>query len=188
MNDFAETINVLPTDDNIREWLERQMKENNLSILLAFADDGIIWGRHDGTKLTITHDANTSHPELRGKTLQEARAFNKDMEIRLFRDELGAWKALRVVDGSDPTRVISESQILWGDKTENGIQDGFVYASEYRAGIQGQWLPLEETFDANKCARLEVRHLVDYDEETGEAYIAVSRLAGLSVGDRNKEV
>jgi hypothetical protein len=35
----------VPTDDNVREWLTEQMKENGLTYLLAFADDGVIWGR-----------------------------------------------------------------------------------------------------------------------------------------------
>lgn len=185
MNNLEE-IKSLPTGENIREWLAGQMKENNLSFLLAFADDGVIWGRHDGTSLTIAHDVDSSYPELRGKTLLEARAFNTKTEVHLFRNELGGWKAFKIVDEGD---VIKESQILWGDQLaeEQPAQPGFLRLTAERKGIPVQLIPANGKFNGNDCIRLEVHHLVGYTDD-GEAYIKLSRLAGLRVGKKDEEV
>ena len=111
----------LPTDENVREWLAEQMKENNLTFLLAFADDGVIWGRMDNGSLVIAHETaqkedRKNYTELRGKTLQQAYAFSDKMEVRLFRDELNAWKAWKIEDEGEI--IIKESQVLWGDKLD----------------------------------------------------------------------
>ncbi|MCI0556765.1 MAG: CRISPR-associated protein Csx19 [Anaerolineae bacterium] len=182
-----EEIKPAPTDENVREWLAGQMKDNALSTLLAFADDGGIWGRHDGNSLTIARDVDPSCPDLRGKTLQEARAFSEKMEVRLFHDELGEWKAWKLKDEGE---VIKESQILWGDKLAEDqlAQSGFLRLMAERKGIPPQLIPVDDKFDESNCVRLEVHHLVKYDEATGEAYIAISRLAGLSVGEKGMEV
>ena len=92
-----------PTDENVREWLAEQMNENKLTFLLAFADDGVIWGRMDGGLLVIAHEASQkddkkNYTQLRGKTLQQAYVFSDKMEVRLFRDEMGKWKALNIED------------------------------------------------------------------------------------------
>jgi len=38
-----------------------------------------------------------------------------------------------------------------------------------------------------QCIRLEVHHIVRYNED-GEAYVEISRLAGLSVGEKKKNL
>lgn len=183
MSDLIKTDVSLPESGKLKDWITKQLTQYGPT-LLAFADDGVIWGKLvDGVLKT----AETA-PELREKTLQQASIFGADCEVRLFRDEMGKWQALRVVDGDDPELVITESQVLWGNETKEPAEDGFIYASEYRAGIPGQWLPLEEPFGPEKCARLEIHHLVVVDPETGEARIAASRLAGLSVSERAMEV
>lgn len=178
MTEFAIPTKTLPTDGNIRTWLESQMSKDRAT-LLAFADDGVIWGYWDG-KLTTTHDVDASYPILHDKTLQQAFIFGKDSEIRLFRDELGNWKAFEVKDVGEK---IVESQILWGDKPAAN-QSGnpiFQRLSAERKGIPDQLIPVQGNVDENSAVRLEIHHLVDYTE-AGEAYVAMSRLAGLSVG------
>ena len=183
MPDFAEPIENLPEDDNVRGWLESQLTEKR-STLLAFSDDGVTWGRLiEGTLAT-----GPNQPELREKTLQQAFLFGGEDEVRLFRDELGGWKACRIADGNDPERVIIESQILWGDQSKGEPQNGFVQVSEFRKGIPGQFLPVDRALGNEECVRLEVHHLAEYDKNSGEACIAISRLAGLSIGKRDMDV
>jgi len=183
MSDFIKTDVALPESGKLNDWLTEQLMKYGPS-MLAFADDGVIWGKLVDGKLTLAPEA----PALREVTLQQAFVFGTECEVRLFKDELGEWKALRVVDGDNPELVIKESQVLWGDKVTEPAKNGFFYAEEYRAGIAGQWLPVERAFDAKECVRLSVHHLVEYDNETGEARIALSRLAGLSVDKRAMEV
>ncbi len=182
-----------PTDNNVREWIAGQMKENNLTFLLAFADDGVIWGRMDNGSLVIAHETTQkeerkNYTELRGKTLQQAYAFSDKMEVRLFRDELNAWKALKIEDEGE---VITESQVLWGDKLDKDenqpTHPGFMCLLAERKGIPPQIVPIKDDLDATKCVRLEVHHLVKYNED-GEAYIEISRLAGLTVDRKAEEV
>jgi len=183
-----------PTDKNIREWLTEQMKikENEQTFLLAFADDGVIWGRlDDNGSLVIAHETSQkedkkNYTQLRGKTLQQAHIFGNKVEVRLFRDEMGEWKALKIEDESET--VITESQILWGDKLDEDknqpTDTGFMRLLAERKGIPPQIIPWDKKdFGKDKCVRLEVHHLVDYNDD-GEAYIVASRLAGLSIAEK----
>lgn len=179
MSNLTTAVENLPENNDVRVWLEGQMSGERPT-LLAIADDGVIWGRFVNGKLVTAPGA----PELRSKTLQQAFVFGADDEVRLFRDELGNWKARQVVDSGD---VIVESQVLWGDKSE-GRQGDFLEVSEFRKGIPNQFLPVNGTFSDEECVRLEVHHLVTYDPESGEARIALSRLAGLSIGKKAMEV
>lgn len=186
MSNFATPTKTLPVDGNVRAWLESQMKEYKLPTLLAFADDGVIWGHWDGNKLTTSRDVDASYPDLVDKTLQQAFAFNDKLEIRLFRDELGSWKAWHIQDAGE---VITESQILWGDEPAKEQPDSPIFQRllAERKGIPPQLIPVKGSVDKNSSVRLEVHHLVEYTE-AGEAYIAISRLAGLSVGKKAEEV
>jgi CRISPR-associated protein (TIGR03984 family) len=180
MSDFAETINELPKGDEVRSWLEGQMNGKR-SILLVFADDGVIWGKLDADNKVALAPRS---PALRAETLQQAFVFGKEDEVRLFHDEAGNWQARRIMDSG---KVITESQILWGNQSEANVQDGFLRVSEFRSGIPDQFLPVNRPLGNNECIRLEVHHMVIY-EETGEARIAISRLAGLSIDKRDLEV
>lgn len=178
-----EAINELPQNDDVRAWFESQLKNKGAKTLLAFAYDGVIWGSWNGASLTLALNA----PTLRGETLQQAYIFDADEEVRLFRDELGnGWKSVKVSsDTNDPERVMVEKQILWGDKLDqNQPQTGFLHVQAERKGIPNQMIPASGTFGKNSYVRLTVHHLVDYDSETGEAYIKLSRLAGLSVEEK----
>jgi len=180
MSNFTEKIEEIPAQGQARAWLAGQLNESRPT-LLAFADDGVIWGRLVDGKLVT----GPGQPELRDATLQQAFVFGKADEVRLFRDELGGWQARRVFDAGE---VIVESQILWGEQSEGQPQGGFLQVSEYRKGIPNQYLPVDETLGNGECVRLEVHHLVGFDQETGEARIMLSHLAGLSIGQRAMEV
>ncbi len=184
-----------PTNENIREWIAGQMKENNLTFLLAFADDGVIWGQMDNASLVIAHETTQKeerkkYTELRGKTLQQAYAFSDKMEVRLFRDEMEKWKALKIEDEGET--IITESQALWGDKLDEDEYQptgtGFMRLLAERKGIPPQIIPWDKKdFGKEKCVRLEVRHIVKYNDD-GEAYVELSRLAGLTVGEKKKNL
>jgi CRISPR-associated protein (TIGR03984 family) len=190
MSEFTKPEDAPKNDSQVIGWLTQQLQEHEF--LLAFADDGVIWGKLADGQLVTSHKIDGAiSPELRGETLQQAFVFGKESEVRLFRDELGNWKALRVVDGDD---VIIESQVLWGSRAHES-KDGFTRVFDARQmgldhivplEVENSRLDLDES--GKECLRLEVHHLVEYSPETGEARIALSRLAGLSVGQRDLEV
>lgn len=184
-----EDVKELPQNDDVLAWALAQMKQGSPQTLLAFADDGIIWGYWDGANLVAAREIDSTLPELRGKTLQQAYIFDASAETRLFRDELGGWKSQRISsDTNDPEQVIVEKQILWGDKlAENQpSQSAFLRVLAERKGIPSQLIPVAGTLNNKTCIRLEVHHLVDYNEN-GEAYIVASRLAGLKIENKVEE-
>jgi len=188
-----EDIHELPQNDDVRAWLLLQLNGKDSKTLLAFADDGVIWGRWDGKALIIAHEVDPTCPKLRGETLQQAYLFDSNEEVRLFRDELGnKWKAKTISsDASDLDRVIVEKQILWGDKLDKEENQperhDFMRLLAERKGISPQVFPIKEKINSSQCVKLEVHHLVDYNKD-GEAYIVASRLARLSVADKSVEV
>jgi CRISPR-associated protein (TIGR03984 family) len=186
MNDFIKNdVNAFQKSQSLREWLKQQMSPTR-SNFLAFADDGVMWGTLVNDELVTAHDLDKDvSPELQEKTLQQAFVFGKDDEVRLFHDELGEWKTLRVVDAGE---MIVESRILWGDESIGEVEKGFLRVKDSLKGIPDQLVPSKTKLGDGQCVRLEVHHLVEYDDLTGEARIAISRLAGLSIGEKNQEV
>lgn len=171
-------------DKAVRDWLTAQITDQRPT-LLAFADDGVIWGKKVDGKLVASHEISPAiSPALRGETLQQAFVFGAGDEMRLFRDETGQWQALRVVDGEE---VIRESQVLWGDEVIE-VRDGFTYLRDKKQQGLEHIVPIEVKLDDDQCLRLDVHHMVEYDQETGEARIVLSRLAGLRVGEKSEEV
>ncbi len=186
MSELAKEIKAPTDNDQVVSWITDHLKKHDF--LLAFADDGVIWGKMDGETLVTSHKFDGSiSPELRGKTLQQAFIFDAKEEIRLFRDEMNQWQARKVTDAKDKKRVIEESQILWGDEAVGELQNGFLQVRDNTKGIPNQFIPAKEKIAVGKCLRLDVHHSVDYNEN-GEAYIVISRLAGLRIGNRNEEV
>ncbi len=122
MNPFVQPTETRPGEGlSPFAWLESQLNAER-PFLLAFADDGVIWGKKMDGRLVTSHEIDRSiSPALLGETLQQAFVFGEKDEVRLFKDEAGQWKSLHIVDGAT---VIVESQILWGDRayeTQNGF-------------------------------------------------------------------
>ena len=163
--------------------------------LLAFADDGVIWGRWENGTLQTAHDASVGtdsaaiSPQLRGVTLQQAYLFGLSSELRLWRGELGQWQAREIGDAADAD-YFDEIHLLHGDRVAAAIAGGFTHL--FDAAQQGldHIPPLRMTTDGLenglRC-RLRVRHYVAYDEPSGEARIALSRLVQLGVGPQAEE-
>lgn len=180
-------------DAAVPAWLAAQANAGR-PFLLAFADDGVVWGRWGGGKLTTAAEAAGSTAfaaPLRGETLWQASVFGPDDEARLFRDENGAWQARLITDGPD---TIQESQLLIGDMVVQSLP-GFTHLRDKRQQGLDHIAPVKltaaEVDDKDDKpvmrARLLVRHQVTQDEKTGEARIDLSRLVEVTTGPRHQE-
>ena len=78
---------------------------------------------------------------------------------------------------------------LWGERS-NGKQDGFTLLHEPGVGIthtvpleieERAFAPINTGYDTYRPLVLTCRHYLAYDEETGEAQIAATRLVNLHV-------
>ena len=177
------TFQVPENDLAVKKWLEDNAS-NDRPYLLAFAYDGVIWGVYDGGLKTAPNSFDKElRPELNGETLQQAFLFGEKEELRLFRDANDVWKACLItdVDGQD---VIDEYQLLWGNEVEEEPAEGFSHVRDRVQQAMDHIPPLNlSTSDLDQEGpRLLIRHFVDYDKETGEARIFLSRLVNLGIG------
>jgi CRISPR-associated protein (TIGR03984 family) len=181
-------------NENMRDWLEKQMNSTR-KFLLAFADDGVIWGIYqDGLKTAPQSFNKNVRRELREETLQQAYIFGDMDEVRLFR--VGQeWKVVQIedVDGQD---VIDEYQVLWGSEVVGTPAEGFTHVRDRVQQSMDHALPIifEEQINLDeKAPRLLLRHFIDYDinnseEDTGETRVYLSRLVKLGVGPLAEEM
>jgi CRISPR-associated protein (TIGR03984 family) len=170
------------------EWLTAQASAHGLTTLLAHADDGIIWGRVDGGGLHTSHDVfgDAVSPPLRAVTLQQARLFGPQAELLLWRDD-GGWQA-RLAEETPDGEHYDEHQMLWGNQRVDG-QDGFTLVSEGRQGLHHAPpvnVDAAEFSSDHRPLRLQVRHYLRTDPETGLVQVALSRLLGLMIEPAGK--
>jgi len=183
----CEPVDV-PIDftESPHKWLERKAAAYGLKYLLAYADDGVIWGVIEDGKLFISSEAAPSiSPRLRAQTLQECRLFSEEGgELYLWRTD-GGWRARHTEDKeSSEARVLDENYVLWGDHVDSirPQDDRFTVVTD---GVQGLRhavpLRLDETIlpGGKRPLRLTVRHYLEEREETGQLFIAYSRLVKL---------
>ncbi len=173
-------------------WIKAQANKKDRPFFLAFCDDGVVWGGFVDNRFQTSEGMQGISPKLSLNILHQAYAFGAQDEIRLFKDETGAWQA-RCIDDVG-YEVIVESQVLWGSRAY-APEAGFTRVFDARQHGLDHIVPLEVASsrldpddNGNECLRLEVHHLVESDAQTGEARIALSRLAGLSIGKRDLEV
>jgi len=174
------------------EWIQRQATVR--SLILAHADDGLIWGAADGESLRLSHQvAPEVSPPLRLETLQSMRIFNEEFETRLWRSPYASntWHSIQIADSEDEgATAIDETHLLWGTHAIQ-LANGFTKLED---GIQGliHIVPLESNGTLSgrlglrsdkSLARvyLKVRHYLT-ENEIGVNSIALSRLVGLGVG------
>lgn len=177
---------TMPTMDNnfqtpergkARKWLEDNASESR-KFLLAFADDGVIWGKYqNGLKTSST---------LEDETLQQAFLFGDMEELRLFQGEDGNWKACLITDTNVAKEDrVDEIQLLWGSEAlEEQNVAGFTRVRDRIQKTLEHVLPLElsKVNLDQESPRLQVRHYLQYDASTGEARIFLSRLVHLGTG------
>lgn len=178
--------------NEIKTWLQKQATKYSLKWLLAHADDGVIWGKIDNSGKLITsyeasegdEEARAACPELRVKTLQQARLFSNDAELLLWRDTDSAsgWQA-RVIrnaqngDTIEWNEYYDEPQLLWGTHGRH-LHHGFTLLWDGAQGLRHAvpvQLALRQQNEIDP-PRLFVRH---YINKTGFARVVASRLLSL---------
>ncbi len=177
------TITNVTIDEPTAAWFTTQAGNGPTWQLLAFADDGLIWGKIEKGILTLSSEKFPGiSPAWREQTLQEARLFNPGEQIHVWRTDDG-WQARRITDGAgDQTDYYDEAQILWGD-TFQEQKDGFTRVSDGSLGFQHA-VPMavdKAKFGKKRPLRLKVRHYLNADEETGVMTIILSRLVNVEV-------
>jgi CRISPR-associated protein (TIGR03984 family) len=151
-------------------------------VLLAHADDGVIWGVAAATGvLRFPAAAVLAQPPFRPATLLMARLFDAERETFLWRVEEGRWAARQIADGAGADiDCIDEQQLLWGTRAEES--DGaFTRVVEGSQGLLHAFpraLAPNALSDAHRL-RLGVRHYLTEDA-AGWRRIAYSRLTGVS--------
>jgi len=179
---WSEPLDAPQAETNLPGWLGKQLNTQR-PWLLAHADDGVIWGKIGANGLITSHQLVPQlSPLLRLVTLQQLFLFGADDEVRLWRDEDG-WLACRISDGGG-AEAFDEAQILWGDKVVRDFTaEGFTHVREEKQGGMDHVVPLKVTNAELKARQLRlcVRHFIDYDEQTGESRIALSRLTGVEI-------
>ena len=168
-------------------------------VLLAHAEDGVVWGKApvDGALVTSDKVAADISPRLRNETLWDARLFSQKREILIWRD--GDWCAREISETGvkEPafTEWYDEPQLLWGTHGEH-VAQGAVIFTRLRDGAQG----LRHVFPAklnladdgaltgNTKSAILMRHYLAKDEDA--ARVSASRLVaiGTVVGDKFKEL
>jgi CRISPR-associated protein (TIGR03984 family) len=180
--------NSFSTDDieeDLQKWLQTKAVEHQLTYLLAHAEDGVIWGRFDQGSLITAEQVFSQLPKLRLITLQQCRVFGQAGEVLLWKSQ-NNWKARFI--GNPACDRISEEQVLWGThKVEE--KNGFTLVADGSEGLHHA-VPRTGISFADKekrPLRLIVHHYVAYDETTGLARIAMSRLVDLKPVKVEKE-
>ena len=174
-----KTQPISVTENSLPEiCLQLASRLGSQAFLLAFADDGVIWGRvEDGTLPLSSQAFPQISPPLRRSTIQHLHIFNQNQgEIRLWRDK-NTLRAVHITDhpASNPD-AMDESYILWGTRAV-ATKDGFTLVEEGLRGFRHA-VPIQidsPYFKNGHPLRLEVRHYLAYDE-TGSATIALTRL------------
>lgn len=170
-------------------WLQAQAVRHSLRWLLAYLDDGVVWGRVNEGQLRTSYDAAQGHPAaepscppLRLAVLQQARLFAEAGELLLWRDGDNTWQA-RLIAACSPEEAtwqdaLDEEYLLLGSPDADApLPGGFTL---FRDGAQGLRhvapLPLE-VFGGQSRPRLVVRQ---YLAQEPFARIVASRLVDLA--------
>jgi CRISPR-associated protein (TIGR03984 family) len=172
-------ISLPAPDTDLHAWLTEQAQQYQLPWLLAYADDGVIWGelRDDGHLHLSCAAFPQSALHLRWITLQQCRLFGPPGELLLWPGPQGRQARLRLDSHGETITYIDEEQLLWGHSV-NGQQNGFMLLVEGAQGISHA-PPITTRPGPHKRARLHIRHYLHPDTDTGIVRIGSSRLVAL---------
>ncbi len=176
---LATALNTDAVGHNVRAWIEARASDGEW-LVLAHADDGVIWGRIDAGSLVVPAEHQA---QLRAETLQQCRVFNQDAEILLWRGGDDSWYARMITDSEDKDELaLDEEQMLWGTKMKQSPGNGFTLVQDGAEGL-AHAVP-RDLSDADfrqqqRPLRLRVRHYLETDTSTGLVRIASSRLVEL---------
>jgi CRISPR-associated protein (TIGR03984 family) len=185
---FSAKLDDWLASDEDRQKLAAWLNEQP-TILLAHADDGVIWGKVANGSLIISHSVLPDLlPELRAETLQQCRLFNPRGEWLIWRD--GASFGTRLITDEEVEEGIEafdEHQMLWGTyRDDKHSRDGFTVVYEGQGLLHAPPIDVpKECFGTepderklHRPLRLTVRHYLE-DDSDGFARITVSRLVKL---------
>ena len=171
------TVTPIPSVSNLEEMLIEQAQVHDLRYLLAFALDGLFWGRFDGEKW----DKKSASTQWDEQNVQELRIFGENGEVHLWRSGEG-WLGRKIIDGAgdDFTEMIDEKQILWGDQAKMCEKDpSFTLMSDGQQGLChiiplsfSEISPFLKKMGGYQPLRLHIRHYLANEDV---ARIAVSR-------------
>lgn len=180
-------VEEVPVDSDwqLDTWLLSQARDRGLATLLAHADDGLIWGevRHDGLHLSSAAFSQVS-PPLRTKTLQQLWLFGPSADLSVWRAADGEWQARLIQDGvGQACQTFDEYQMLWGTRSE-GERDGFTLLVDGQLGNRHAPPVPEDRLafgrdGSRRPLRLQVRHYLHTDPETGLMSVYLSRLVAV---------
>jgi CRISPR-associated protein (TIGR03984 family) len=189
----AETdLDLSHFDADIGAWFAAQPTVGEPAWLLAYAEDGVIWGKLTAGNLILQKTGNFT---LSAQTLLEARLFGAKAEIHVWRRN-DRFNACRVTDVKKENGAFDEWQRLWGTEIdtakENNPGVGFTRLVEGRHGLR-HTVPLEvpnERFARNSLRYHPVflctRHYFGVDQATGATSVAMSRLVCLDTESKKE--
>ncbi len=181
--DATNDIDLTTFQTNPVAWFADQRALGSAAWLLAYAEDGVIWGKLAGGELIFP---KTETPTLVSQTLLEARLFNEQGEIHLWRTDEG-FSACVVTDTADGDGAFDEVQRLWGTDfdRESKVGDGFTLLVDGREGLRHA-VPFEipNNYFTKRHPRfhpalIQTRHYFQIDEQTGVTSVALSRLVSV---------
>lgn len=125
------------------------------------------------------HLLSDGEPKLDFNKLLELRIFNKNWEYRIIRSSIGEdnFKEREILDSDpmDETSFFDQWQYLDMDDTTYDSE-----INEIKTTGGGKYtLPVPYEKDLKIC----VRNYIDYDEESGQAYVTDWRLVGFGTGE-----
>jgi CRISPR-associated protein (TIGR03984 family) len=178
------------SDEKLKTTLVAQAQKHHLRYLLAYHDDGVVWGRFEDEQWTLSAKKFKAglasgqqvevSPPFRALTLQECRAFGPTAELLIWRHN-GVLKAsiLMEIEGDECERF-PQTQLLWGDTIEDK-KDGFTLLREGAQGLRHA-VPLDLSARPDgtlkERVRLTVYHYIGY--KNNQAYVKWSRLVSLN--------
>lgn len=156
---------------SLPDWLARQARRvGETAWLLAFADDGVVWGKVENGQLAVS-------TPLDSVTLQTLHLFGEQGELRLWKGEdglAGCW--LMEQPG---VAFIDRDFMLWGTQVERPGET-FTLVADGRQGLRHA-VPLalkENDTLSSRPLRLATRGYLAEDGD-GQVYISCSRLVKL---------
>lgn len=166
--------------DNPLNWFMDQPSVGDFSWLLAYADDGVVWGKICNGKLMIANNIfGESFPKMNTKKIHFVRFFGHLAEIRVFQKD-SIFSAVRLEDEPNDKLSFIRSYFLWGNSVRD-VKDGWTFVEEGQHGIF-QAIPIEiPHLNDNKTTRLKIRirYYLDFEKEHGQAKVVGNRFVGI---------
>ena len=165
-------------------WLQQQAQEHGLLWLLAYQNDGVIWGRVEAGTLIFPSIMNAyptvTFTAFQPLYLQKLHLFGPGGELLVWRDMDYCLAARLVMDGGvNPDAYIDRTALLWGTEIL-ATQNGFTLLREGEQGFY-QAPPLDAAGIQRLPAGLVERHYLFAEPETGQAVIQLSRFVGFRI-------